>query len=65
MFLSEATTTVKLSPEAFINPYEYQSVEETERKVQQYTDYISGDISTNPGIKVKQNHFYTCIMYLK
>ncbi|XP_048728643.2 VWFA and cache domain-containing protein 1-like [Ostrea edulis] len=50
-FATKATTTVKLSPEAFINPYEYQSVEETERKVQQYTDYISGDISTNPGIK--------------
>ena len=50
--LPTAKSSVKLTPDAFIEPYLYTGVKETELKVQQYKDYLSGERSTNPGLKV-------------
>ncbi|XP_061178007.1 VWFA and cache domain-containing protein 1-like [Saccostrea echinata] len=51
-YATKAKTTIKLTPDAFLDPYEYTYVEETETRVKQYTDYLSGTITTNPGLKV-------------
>ncbi|XP_022331617.1 VWFA and cache domain-containing protein 1-like [Crassostrea virginica] len=50
-FATQAKSSVKLTPDAFIEPYLYTGVKETELKVQQYKDYLSGERSTNPGLK--------------
>lgn len=50
-FATQAKSTVKLTPDAFIEAYSYTGVEETEVRVKQYRDYLSGDLSTNPGLK--------------
>lgn len=46
------SSVVKLTPEAFLNPTAYLDTAETKSSVKIMTDFISGDISTNPGIKV-------------
>lgn len=56
-FTSEKST-VKLSPDAFIEAYSYTGVKETEVRVKQYKDYLSGDIFTNPGLKVRESKIY-------
>lgn len=49
-----AKTTVKLTPDAFLEPSLYTEVSETEVRVKQLKDYISGDININPGLKVSK-----------
>lgn len=49
---------MKLSPDAFIEAYSYTGVKETEVRVKQYKDYLSGDIFTNPGLKVRESKIY-------
>ncbi|XP_034314932.2 VWFA and cache domain-containing protein 1 isoform X1 [Magallana gigas] len=51
-YATQEKSTVKLSPDAFIEAYSYTGVKETEVRVKQYKDYLSGDIFTNPGLKV-------------
>lgn len=46
------SSVVKLTPEAFLNPTAYLDTAETKSSVKIMTDFISGDRSTNPGIKV-------------
>lgn len=46
------SSIVKLTPEAFLNPTAYLDTAETKSSVKRMTDFISGDISTNPGLKV-------------
>ncbi|XP_034328195.2 VWFA and cache domain-containing protein 1 isoform X2 [Magallana gigas] len=50
-YATEAKSTVKLTPDAFIEAYSYTGVKETEVRVKQYKDYLSGAITTNPGLK--------------
>eukprot|EP00105_Crassostrea_gigas_P035327 XP_019919475.1 PREDICTED: VWFA and cache domain-containing protein 1 [Crassostrea gigas] len=50
-YATEAKSTVKLTPDAFIEAYSYTGVKETEVRVKQYKDYLSGAIFTNPGLK--------------
>ncbi|XP_062591885.1 VWFA and cache domain-containing protein 1-like [Saccostrea cucullata] len=52
-YATKAKTTIKLTPDAFLDPYEYTFVEETESRIKQYEDYLSGKITTNPGLKVE------------
>lgn len=46
------SSVVKLTPEAFLNPTAYLDTSETKSSVKMMTDFISGDRSTNPGLKV-------------
>lgn len=46
------SSVVKLTPEAFLNPTAYLDTAETKSSVKLITDLISGDRSTNPGLKV-------------
>lgn len=46
------SSVVKLTPEAFLNPTAYLDTSETKSTVKTITEFISGDISTNPGLKV-------------
>lgn len=46
------SSVVKLTPEAFLNPTAYLDTAETKSSVKMMTDFISGDRSTNPGLKV-------------
>lgn len=46
------SSIVKLTPEAFLNPTAYLDTTEPKSSVKKMTDFISGDISTNPGLKV-------------
>lgn len=46
------SSVVKLTPEAFLNPTAYLDTAETKSSVKMITDFISGDRSTNPGLKV-------------
>ncbi|XP_061186991.1 VWFA and cache domain-containing protein 1-like [Saccostrea echinata] len=53
-FARYATTehsSVKLTPEAFVDPGEYLDTEETKSDVRKMEDLVSGVITTNPGIK--------------
>ncbi|XP_065942394.1 VWFA and cache domain-containing protein 1 isoform X1 [Magallana gigas] len=50
-YANQGKTTVKLTPDAFIEAYSYTGVKETEVRVKQYKDYLSGAIFTNPGLK--------------
>nr|XP_034308982.1 VWFA and cache domain-containing protein 1-like [Crassostrea gigas] len=50
-YATQAKTTVKLTPDAFLEPSLYTEVSETEVRVKQLKDYISGDININPGLK--------------
>nr|XP_034337034.1 VWFA and cache domain-containing protein 1 [Crassostrea gigas]XP_034337496.1 VWFA and cache domain-containing protein 1 [Crassostrea gigas]XP_034337917.1 VWFA and cache domain-containing protein 1 [Crassostrea gigas] len=50
-YATQAKCTVKLTPDAFTEAYSYTGVKETEVRVKQYKDYLSGDIFTNPGLK--------------
>uniref|UniRef100_K1PRF9 VWFA and cache domain-containing protein 1 n=1 Tax=Magallana gigas TaxID=29159 RepID=K1PRF9_MAGGI len=50
-YATQAKSTVKLTPDAFIEAYSYTGVKETEVRVKQYKDYLSGDLFTNPGIQ--------------
>lgn len=43
---------VKLTPEAFVDPTVYLDTAETKSSVKRIIDFISGDRSTNPGLKV-------------
>lgn len=43
---------VKLTPEAFLDPTVYLDTAETKSSVRMMIDFISGDRSTNPGLKV-------------
>ena len=55
--LLSAKSTVKLTPDAFIDPYQYTGIKETQVTVQQYKEYLSGERSINPGLKVRELHF--------
>ena len=55
--LLSAKSTVKLTPDAFIEPYQYTGIKETQVTVQQYKEYLSGERSINPGLKVRELHF--------
>lgn len=46
------SSIVKLTPEAFLNPTAYLDTAETKINIKRMTDFISGDITTNPGLKV-------------
>uniref|UniRef100_K1QK79 VWFA and cache domain-containing protein 1 n=1 Tax=Magallana gigas TaxID=29159 RepID=K1QK79_MAGGI len=50
-YATQAKTTVKLTPDAFKEASLYTGVKETGVRVKQLKDYISGDITTNPGLK--------------
>lgn len=50
-YATQAKTTVKLTPDAFKEASLYNGVKETGVRVKQLKDYISGDITTNPGLK--------------
>lgn len=46
------SSVVKLTPEAFVDPTVYLDTAETKSSVKRIIDFISGDRSTNPGLKV-------------
>ncbi|XP_022331682.2 VWFA and cache domain-containing protein 1-like [Crassostrea virginica] len=50
-YATQAKSTVKLTPDAFIEPYQYTGIKETQVTVQQYKEYLSGERSINPGLK--------------
>nr|XP_022294872.1 VWFA and cache domain-containing protein 1-like isoform X2 [Crassostrea virginica] len=51
-YATKGNSTVKLTPDAFIEPYQYTGIKETQVTVQQYKEYLSGERSINPGLKV-------------
>lgn len=53
-FYQTAKSTVKLTPDAFTEASSYTGTTETEVRVRQYKEYLSGDLSTNPGLKVRK-----------
>lgn len=53
-FYQTAKSTVKLTPDAFTEASSYTGTTETEVRVRQFKEYLSGDLSTNPGLKVRK-----------
>lgn len=53
-FYQTAKSTVKLTPDAFKEASSYTGITETEVRVRQYKEYLSGDLFTNPGLKVRK-----------
>ena len=49
-----ASSTVKLTPDAFTESYLYTGIQETQVRVQQYKEYLSEERSINPGLKVRK-----------
>nr|XP_019926041.2 VWFA and cache domain-containing protein 1 isoform X1 [Crassostrea gigas] len=50
-YATQAKSTVKLTPDAFKEASSYTGITETEVRVRQYKEYLSGDLFTNPGLK--------------
>ncbi|XP_022300000.2 VWFA and cache domain-containing protein 1-like [Crassostrea virginica] len=50
-YATQAKTTVKLTPDAFTEPYKYTRTKETEVRVQEFKDYLSGKRVTSPDLK--------------
>lgn len=50
-YATQAKSTVKLTPDAFTEASSYTGTTETEVRVRQFKEYLSGDLSTNPGLK--------------
>ncbi|XP_078333915.1 VWFA and cache domain-containing protein 1-like isoform X2 [Crassostrea virginica] len=50
-YATQAKSTVKLTPDAFTEPYLYTGIQETQVRVQQYKEYLSEERSINPGLK--------------
>nr|XP_022331553.1 VWFA and cache domain-containing protein 1-like [Crassostrea virginica] len=50
-YATQASSTVKLTPDAFTESYLYTGIQETQVRVQQYKEYLSEERSINPGLK--------------
>ena len=54
LYILQAKTTVKFTPDAFTEPYLYTGTKETEVRVQEFKDYLSGKRVTSPDLKVRK-----------